>query len=225
MIKHIYVTGDSFSFGLELGGSDPPKSEWFIMTDYMRDNSYTGIIRNEWGVPGYSNSSSPGSSNDFIHRKVMFDVPELLTRYAPEELFVFISMTHPSRREFYSKKFGGYTTFISNHIPPKTPMANYILWQCYMAHFNDPYEGCNRYITQVLSIQAFLKSVGVQYLMTDSMSNGDKHDQQFSAMPNSITSRIDRLHYPNISAFNRYAASVGAAEGKYKHPLEDGHKA
>lgn len=224
MIKHIYVTGDSFSFGQELGGSDVPMKDWFVMTDYMRDNSYTGIIRNQWGVPGYTNTSKPGGSNDFIHRKIIFDIPELLTSISPQEIFVFISITHPSRREFYSRKFHDYTTYINNQPPPKTFIPEFIFWQCYTSHFDDPYEACNRYITQICSMQSFLKSIGVSYLMTDSMGNSADHVKQFAALPDYIKSKIDRLHYPELIPFNRYASEHGAPQGKYNHPLEDGHR-
>ncbi len=222
MIKHIYVTGDSFSFGQELGGPIS-KDKFYEFTPYMKENSYTGIIAKQWGVEGYTNTSFPGGSNDRIHRMIMTDLPLLFEQYDPTEVFVFISMSHAARREFYFKKYEKYSPFISNHEPPKENKPVHALWENYILNFDDPRECANRYITQLLSIQSFLKTIGCDYLITKSMGDDMEFNQRFEKLPDSVKKLIDRKHYPDIVPFNHYAGICKVPFGPEKHPLEEGH--
>lgn len=224
-IKHVYVTGDSFSFGQELGGSDVPVEDFYVFTPYMRKASYTGIIADAWGSEGYTNTSYNGGSNDRIHRMIINDIPKLLTEYKPEEIFVFISLTHASRREFYQDYSNEYSPFLSNHEPFKDNIPNHTLWKIYATYFDSVYEHAQRYMLQVLSIQAFLKSLGVGYLMTRSMHEGAKFDQAFDNLPQYQHKLIDRIAFPKMQAFNEYAGHKKVPFGKYRHPLEEGHVA
>ena len=135
-IKHVYVTGDSFSFGQELGGSDVDPEDFYIFTPYMRKTSYTGIITDKWGAEGYTNTSYNGGSNDRIHRMITNDIPRLLTEYKPDEIFVFISLTHASRREFFQESLKNYNPFLSNYEPPKANIPNHMLWKIYTSYFD-----------------------------------------------------------------------------------------
>lgn len=222
-IKHIYVTGDSFSFGQELGGSDVPVEDFYVFTPYMREASYTGIIANTWGVEGYTNTSYNGGSNDRIHRMIINDIPKLLTEYKPEEIFVFISMTHGSRREFFQESNNEYNPVLPNYEPPRANAANHMFWRIYTAHFDSAKEHAQRYMLQVLSIQAFLKSLGIGYIMTRSMHEGAKFDQAFDDLPSYLHNSIDRITFPKMLAFAEFSNINKVPIGKYHHPLEEGH--
>ncbi len=224
MIKHIYVTGDSFSFGQELGGSDVPMKDFFTFTPYMKEKSYTGLIAKEWGVKSYTNTSQPGGSNDRIHRVLTLDIPVILEQYNPDEVFVFISMTHASRREFYDRERRTYSPQISNFEPPKDNYPVHDLWECYTAYFDDPYEQARRHIAQTISIQSFLKVSGIDYLMTNSMNDSQDFINQHSALPPAVRNTVDRIHYP-VLPFNRFNGEMKLPFGKFQHPLEDGHEA
>jgi len=223
-IKHIFVTGDSFSFGQELGGAVEPPNDFYTFTPYMREKSYTGIITDAWGVNGYTNNSRPSSSNDRIIRTIITTIPILLETYKPEGLFVFISMSHASRREFYNSEDGTWFDMLSNY-SPYINSIEYHLWKPYTAYFNHVVETTKRYITQVLSIQSFLKSLGIDYLMTDSMVIDNTFTDEYNKIPLSIRSTVDRKHYPDIFPFNRYVSSLKLPFGKENHPLEEGHAA
>jgi hypothetical protein len=225
MIKAIYVTGDSFSFGQELGGSDISVEDFYIFTPYMRQYSYTGIIANNWKTEFYQNTSKPGGSNDRIHRKIMFDIPQLLQKYKSNEIFVFISITHAARREFFDSRMKKYSPYINNHEPPKENILNHSLWKCYTSGFDDSFENCQRYVMQVLSIQSFLNNLGVEFLITNSMNESEDFREQFNRLPAEMINLIDRKHYPSIMPFNAYAGTLKLPFGKHKHPLEDGHSA
>jgi len=224
MIKHIYVIGDSFSFGQELGGPID-KKDFFKFTPYMKEHSYTGIIVREWGVEGYTNTSCPGGSNDRIHRMIFTDLPTLFTHNRPEEVFVFISITHASRTEFFDKRLGKFSPFISNWAPPKENKAVYSLWENYILNFDDPKEQAMRYVSQILSIQSFLKNLGIDYLMTRSMGEDEIFKGHYNALPIEILSLIDKKHFPDIVPFNSFARILKLPFGPEQHPLEEGHRA
>ncbi len=191
----------------------------------MKENSYTGLIAKKWKVEGYTNTSYPGGSNDRIHRMIMTDLPKLFEQYSPDEVFIFISMSHASRREFYDRKLERYSPFICNHEPPKENKAVHILWENYILNFDDPKECADRYISQVLSIQSFLKNLGCDYLITRSMNDDWQFVNHYQALPAQVKVLIDKKHFPDITPFNNYAGTLKLPFGPEKHPLEEGHLA
>lgn len=222
--KHIYVTGDSFSFGQELCDHKHGPS-FFDITPQMRNMSYTGLIAKEWQVTEITNTSYPGGSNDRIFRMIISDLPVLFSKVKPEEIFVFISMTHASRREFFDKKLNKYSTFISNFAPPKENKAVYSLWENYVLNFDHHREQAERYVSQLLSIQAFLKGLGIDNLITRSMNDDVLFTNAYSSLPAEVLSLIDKKHFPDLLPFNNYCGRLGLPFGPDHHPLEDGHAA
>lgn len=221
--KVLYVIGDSFSFGQELGERDVSPGKFFVCTDYMKWNSYTGIIAKHWGIEEIHNVSFPGGSNDRIHRMISTNLPLLLKKYAPEEIFVFISLSHASRREFFDVNLQNYSPFISSHSPPKENKPVYSLWENYILNFDSPTEQADRHFTQIASIQSFLKNLEIDYLMTRSMNDSPEVNKKFDQLENTLINIIDRRHFPKIMPFNAYAGTLGVPFGPGKHPLEDGH--
>lgn len=224
-IEHLYVTGDSFSFGQELG--DPPTGKTFYdFTPYMRKTSYTGIIADTWGVLNYTNTSVPGGSNDHIHRRIMMDIPALLKTTSADKLFVMISLTHPARREFYYTGYNRWVPLIVNYSRTGEgcePLRK--LWKVYTAYFDSHEEHSQRYMSQVLSMQAFLKLHGIDYLMTESMVDRPSLDDKLMLLPVGVADLIDRKHYPKLQSFAQYNSYIGAPTAPGGHPLEIGHSA
>lgn len=223
-IKFIYVNGDSFSFGQELGGSDVDMDQFYTFTDYMRKHSYTGLLTDKWGVENYVNQSMPGGSNDRIFRCVMTELPKYLSMYDPSEIFVFISLTHASRREFFYNKYNKYSPFIVNFAPPVENTHLYTMWKNYILNFDNVREQADRYMSQVIAMQSFLKGLGINYIFTRSMNDDHEFKSTISNMDASITNLIDRKHFPDIDPFNVFAVQRGVEFGKYQHPLEAGHR-
>lgn len=223
-IKFIYVIGDSFSFGQELGGSDVPKGQFYVFTDYMRKYSYTGLLADKWGVTNYVNDSLPGGSNDRIVRHVMTELPKHFSLYNPNEIFVFISLTHAARREFFYNDYKKYIPFIVAHEPRKDSMPIYTLWENYVLNFDNPTEQADRYMSQILSMQSFFKSFGINYIFTRSMNDDHNFTAAFNNIDSSVSMLLDRKHFPRIDPFNVFVSTRNASFGKYHHPLEDGHR-
>lgn len=226
LIKMIYVAGDSFSFGQELGGSDVPPCDFYKLTDYMRDNSYTGIIAKNWGVDTVINKSLPGGSNDRIYRMITTDLPTYFGQYRPEEIFVFISLTHASRREFYEREHERWCALITNFCPDETDNKSYKeFWKLYSTYFDDPKEYTPRFIGQILGMQSFLKGLGIRYLMSDSMYHEKELWDIYRAMDPNVIHQIDTVRYHMEEPFNGFVGRRKLSFGKYHHPLEEGHLA
>lgn len=223
MIKAVYVVGDSFSFGQELG---PPPEDFFKITPYMIEHCYSGIIAKNWNVEYYLNKSLPSGSNDRIHRMIFTDLPLLFSKYRPDEIFVFISMTHASRREVFYNRYNIYFPLMTNHAPDKKDSELYDFWESYVLNFDNLEESVNRFFSQVLSIQSFLKNLGIDYLITQSMSQYQTNfAKRMEKFPTHMLNLIDRKHFPEIESFQQYNARLGLPIGESKHPLEEGHRA
>jgi len=227
LIKMIYVAGDSFSFGQELGGSDVPPRDFYKLTDYMRDNSYTGVIAKTWGVETVINKSLPGGSNDRAFRMITTDLPTYFGDYKPEEIYVFVSLTHASRREFYDNIYGCWNALIPNYSPdPKFSEKQHIeFWKLYAAYYDNPLESTTRFLSQLLSMQAFLKGLGIRYLFSDSMHHDEAFWEEYKKIHTKILYMIDTDRYYREEPFNSFVGRKKLPFGKYNHPLEEGHKA
>jgi len=227
IIKAIYVAGDSFSFGQELGGSDVEPKDFYNCTDYMRDNSYTGIIAKTWGVDTVINHSLPGGSNDRTFRMITTELPKLFGDFRPEEIYVFISLTHASRREFYHSMYKYWEALITNFSPdPKFADKSQLeFWKLYSTYYDDQKESVTRFLSQVLSMQSFLKGLGIRYLMSDSMHHDAEFWEEYKTIHTNVLYQIDTLRYYREEPFNSYAGRHKLPFGKFHHPLEAGHKA
>jgi len=225
LIKAIYTVGDSFSFGQELGGSDVEPKDFYTCTDYMRDNSYTGIIAKTWGVDTVINRSLPGGSNDRTFRMITTDLPTYFGDFKPEEIYVFISLTHASRREFYDNDLDCWNALITNYGPdPKYSKKQSIdFWKLYSAYFDNTKESTTRFLSQILSMQSFLKGLGIRYLMSDSMHHDEEFWNYYKTVHTNVVYMIDTDRYYRDEPFNSFVGRKGLPFGKYHHPLEEGH--
>ena len=227
LIKAIYTIGDSFSFGQELGGSDVEPKDFYKLTDYMRDNSYTGVIGKTWGVDTIINKSLPGGSNDRTVRMLTTDLPLYFDTYHSSEIFVFISLTHPGRREFYEQSSDRWCALIPNY-EPLDFLEDRIyrrFWKLYAGYFDSNIESLSRFVGQVVLMQSYLKSRGINYLMTDSMAYGPEFWETYRSMNAAITNQIDMVHYNTEEPFNWFCGRNKLPIGKHLHPLEEGHRA
>jgi hypothetical protein len=219
--KILYVNGDSFSFGQELIGDQPPET-FYNFTEYHRRHCYTGIIADRLNIPAYTNDSLPGGSNQRIYRTTLSAVTKLLTIYEPKDIFVQIGLTHNSRREFFYTTNQQYYPFIANHQPGDYECS--ILWKNITRMFSSVEDDHIYDQMMILGIQNFLRINKVPYLLTKSMGHQLIYDDEAAQVPAEMIEQryIDR--YYNRPAFSEYVFHhnncVKAPGG---HPLEDGH--
>jgi hypothetical protein len=192
MIKFLYANGDSYGFGAELGTANP-----HVFDDHRRKYCYSGIISDTLGIKDYQNNSSPGGSNERMYRCLVTDIPKLLTKYKPEEIFCTLSLSSASRREFCDDS-ENYMLFIP-HMQPAPPDGHVHmnkLWEILVKDFNHD-RGIYTYNFMItLGIQNFLRNLKIPYLITYSMLSAWEKDieniyispDQFSLLYN--TSRI-----------------------------------
>lgn len=223
MIKFLYANGDSYGFGAELGTADHG-----VFDDYRRKHCYSGVIADTLKIEGYQNNSGEGGSNERIYRYLVTDIPKLLTKYKPEEIFCIITLSTASRREFCDN-LGNYMLYLIHHIPapPDGLVHMNKLWEILTKDFNSD-SGIYTYNYMItLAIQNFLNNLKIPYLITYSMlAEFEKQIEKNYITPNqhALLNNTPR-HYRDVSFMefidkNKFPELIGPDN----HPLEGGHK-
>jgi hypothetical protein len=223
MIKCLYTSGDSYGFGAELG-----PAHYSVFDEYRRKHCYSGLISDTLKIEEYQNTSTPGGSNERVYRLLVTDIPKLLTKYKPEEIFCTLTLTSAIRREFCDN-YENYMIFLPHQQPAPKSMPEYAhmnnLWEILIKDFNND-KGIYTYNFMInLAIQNLLKQLKIPYLITYSMLSSWEQDienrnitpDQFSLLYN--TPRI----YRNDS-FMSFVVHKSLPVGPENHPLEEGHK-
>ena len=219
--KILYVNGDSFAFGQELVRDILPEN-FYTFTEYHRRFCYTGIIADRLGITSYMNESLPGGSNQRIYRTTLCAVTKLLNVYDPKDIFVQISLTHNSRREFYYSRHDNYYPYIANHEPNDIDCAS--LWKKISRTFSSIEDDHIYDQMMILGIQNFLRINKVPYLLTNSMGHQLIYEDEVTHVPVSLLEQRYVTRYYNRPAFSEYAFHHNnCKKAPGGHPLEDGH--
>lgn len=224
MIKCVYVNGDSFAFGQELGPENGFET-LFTFTEYRRKHCYSGIISDQLQALEYINNAWPGGSNERAYRCIITDVSKLLERYKPEELFVTVSLSSPLRREFWRLDQQVWLPYLAPHEPPKSDVLNHNFWETFTKNFNGDVGFYNFDLMMILGIQNFLINNKIPYLLTSSMNNVGEDTIRDNVISKNVLDQIYKPRYyinPSFMIFNNsiMKLKVGASH----HPLEAGHR-
>ena len=224
MIKFFYATGDSFVFGHELTETGPEEDDatLFNFTPYKRTHCYTGIMANSLKTEDYQNSACPGGSNERAYRMLINDLTCKLKTYKPEEIFVNISVTMVTRREFCFNSKGDYYIHMQSWEPPKDCNPHHhALWKTLVKDFHYDHGDFMFDIMILLGMQNFLKNNKIPYLITSSM--GVEHYKQEQIISVDLLNQIYRKRYYVYPSFFKFASDNGHKIGPGMHPLEEGH--
>lgn len=222
MIKLFYISGDSFAFGQELGPED--KFSLYNFTPYKRKHCYSGIMADDLEIEDYQNSGCPGGSNERAYRCLVSDITVKLKKYKPEEIFVNISLTHASRREFCLTPTGHYYPHLTTWKPINGSYPETIdLWEILTRHFNHDYGHYMFDFLMVLGMQNFLKIHRIPYLFTSSMGNSHEYLIQKQYITPQFEDQLDKRRYMISPSFSSYCQSLKCKFGPGAHPLEEGH--
>jgi hypothetical protein len=225
MIKFFYATGDSFVFGDELGDKETPSAtEFFMFTPYKRKHCYTGVMTDKLGIADYQNTGCPGGSNERAYRMLITDIPEKLKIYKPEEMFVTVSLTHATRREFCFTDDGAYYIHLNAWEPPKDVNPHHHrLWEVLVKDFDYNYGHFMFDTMLIIAMQNFLVANKIPYLFTSSMGNYVEDQLRQEIVPLSITDQIRKNRFYTNPSFINFAREIGVTIGPRLHPLEEGH--
>jgi len=225
-IRYLYVTGDSYAFGQGLIGHD--LNDFYNFNNVLRKTCYSGIIADTWKIPAYWNTAKPGCSNDRLLRKIMFDVPKILNFVKPSELFVNISYTHSARTEFYSTELEEYYPLIPNYNPKSQHFKSHNeLWKTYVTYFDDVKEHVDRHFINLVSMQKFLDSLGVRYLITKSMT---EHHTFYTELKNGtgrehLAKQVNKRTFPDdLDPCSLFIQKNNLKFTPCLHPDEEGHR-
>lgn len=231
MIKFFYVTGDSFAFGDELSesGAKPTAQTLYIFDEYKRRNCYTGLICDRLNISNYKNTACPGGSNERAYRMLTKDIPEALKLYKPEEIFVNISLTQDTRREFCMSNIqrpfdmgDDYYIHLSGFEPPRVN-DNYRLWEVLTKYFDHPRGNVTFDIMMVLGIQNFLRYNKIPYLLTSSMGNYYEYSVEKEYISQSLVNQFCPKRCLRTPSFMRFVKDRNYPIATGLHPLEEGH--
>lgn len=227
MIKLVYTTGDSFAFGQELGAVDAQAGALFEFTSHMRKHCYTGIIADKIGAIEYINSACPGGSNERAYRMLINDLSKKIKVYKPEEIFVFLSLTHATRREFCFSDRGDYYIHINAWEPPSDPtspnLKHHRLWEVLVKDFDYDYGHFMYDMMIILAIQNFLRSNKIPYLLTSSMGSHTEEKIQKMYISDHLFEQVHSLRCLLQPSFIKFARTNNFPIGPSLHPLEEGH--
>lgn len=222
----MYVTGDSFSFGQGLMGHN--LQDFYNFTEALRRTSYSGILADKLQIQEYKNTSMPGCSNDRLLRKVLIDVPEILTKVRPDELFINVSLTHAARTEFYSTEAKRYIPMIPNFNPGRNRWKSQLdMWKIYVGYFDDVKEHVDRWLINLISMQKFLDSLGVKYLITRSMPEHHTFHTELEKeiYRHPLRNLINKKTFPDeLEPFNQFIFRNNLKFTKCLHADEEGHR-
>lgn len=220
-ITHVYATGDSFGFGQGLKGHDV--NDFYKFTPELRKTVFSALIADKLGAD-YTNTAMPGCSNDRLIRKIMTDIPVLLETVPAENIFVIVNITHAARREFYCNETKSYLPYINN-APPNDIVRSYRdMWKTYTLHFDNVIENVDRYLMQIVSMQLFLKSLGVKYILTRSMYETSSFQKVYAQKTSGLATLINHTTFPtDLRPFNDWVQVNGYKITPCKHADEAGH--
>ena len=218
--------GDSFVWGQELHENGPEfdtASDLYLFSPYRRKHCYTGIMSDQLEIASYQNSGRPGGSNERCYRMLINDLSEALLIYKPEEIFVNVSLSHATRREFC---FGNDTQSYYAHMihePLNKNTKNYQLWELLITDFNYDYGIFMFNIMMVLGIQNFLRINKIPYLITSSMKSEILN--QKSIISSQLLDQIVKNRYLINPSFMEFTKQNQYKSGPGGHPLEGAHMA
>jgi hypothetical protein len=221
MIKFLYASGDSYGFGAELG-----TAHHSVFDDYRRKHCYSGIITDKLKIEEYENKSKQGGSNERVYRRLVTDLPQLLTKYKPEEIFCTLTLSSAIRRE-YCDNHGNYMLFLPHQQPavPGTYEHMNKLWDLLIKDFNNDNAIYTYNYMITLGIQNLLKRLRIPHLITYSMlSSWEKDIEDTYINPEQKSLLYDTPRIYREESFMGYVVKKSLSVGPDKHPLEEGHQ-
>ncbi len=223
----IYTNGCSWTYGSELIDPDlPTVIDHFDdrHNQYRINHQWPTHLAQSWGVPVYDGSEA-GGCNDRIVRTTFKDVNELLMQ--GRRPFVVIAWTQLHRFELPHGGAGEhYRQFVSPN-DSDLPRAAKEIW----AQWSGDRSDVVRWLVNLISVDAFLKAVGVDYIGTTVFNKTYRtyeavtEDNNLSPYTEYLKTQMalsrHLLHY-SLEGYLRQQAHVEYGPGG--HPLMHGHQ-
>ncbi len=230
----IYVGGDSYTYGIELG--DPLKSRYSFL---MQKKLKMSVVNDSWG----------GASNDRIARKFL----EFMNGNKVKPDLVFIMWAPVTRSEQYApeenmwEEQDGFRQVRSPDIflPAKVkPTKKQIHWRQSLAQLSatqkwwlnifDPKGAIDSYIRNIMIIQTVCRAGNIPFIMTNcnsSMTFNQLNDFIYRnrRVENYTQRRVNLIDSSNWLFDKTWSFAEWAKDNKYPigpqfHPLEEAHR-
>jgi hypothetical protein len=225
MINCLYTNGDSWVHGSELiDPTRPDEKNHFhaVHEEYRKQYHWPNVVAQKLGVE-YVDNSSPGSSNDRILRTSIYDISELLRQGKKPAAVIAWSQLH--RFELPEGNSGLWRSFASPG-DSDLPLVAKEVW----SKWSGDYPEVMRWVTQLICLHSFCRSVGVPVLGLTVFSKsyrllddqlGIKEFLAYKDPLHNICNITDQLYQFSLESMLRQHNNVSYGPGG--HPLAQGH--
>lgn len=218
--KMLIANGCSMTYGLELFDDD----NGACRDDGMRlANAWPSVLAEILGIETSINLAVNSGSNDRILRTTISSVSDCLISYEPQDILVVIGWSGSNRREFYVD--GEWRQVVPYHEQENTKLNELV--EVYRKVALDEVECSVRLLTEIVSMQSFLRDLGIQYVFFDSISPIREQIAIAGKIATLYTKLIKQDCYLNYSSMNGCMADVLRTDGNYwlrRHPSSVGHR-
>lgn len=199
-MRILYVTGDSFTFGVGLPGHNPYTRE--IEIDKYR---YSAVLAKLLNVDRVINTGRPSGSNQRIVRKLYDDLPMLANIHGSENVFVAVGFTTPARFEVYDAKRRQYIPLRYGHAPLNGFER---LWQIYSTTVYDRENLAAQFMRDVCSVECLLSTLNIHNsaLFRTTMPNTPELEQCLQTAVCVTPAYVELLNFP---VFSQWAVERG----------------
>lgn len=238
----LYAGGCSMTFGSEIMGPDDNlvEADPVLNAERIR-KAWPGVLADMLGCDGHHNAGVGGASNEMILRTTMMWIMQewLEKGRNPDDLFVVINWSQPTRWEFYHD--GKFDAIFAHHEPfENRPRKLRRLW----ARFRE--EGCGdyhmswrKYLMQIIQLQSFLHNRGIKYAMAHGLMSPKRVLIENLHPDNGMEVVVDFLRTISVVDKKRFYRFLDPDSGMCQvlyqhgitgdrlapkgHPYEDGH--
>ena len=199
----LYANGCSMTFGHDLGPCNDPICNTRAWPAHLGKRMDATVI----------NDAVLGGSNDRIVRRTTHYVANYLASgRSANDLRVVIGWTLPIRREFHDTNSGRWYNFIPNDDKSAGSLTSH-----YCPDFCSTEEASGRYYAQMLTMQGFLKNLGILYAFFTALEYPDE------AKPAPLVGLINDRFFLRNTSFHKWSHDLKYEFGPDGHPLEPAH--
>lgn len=223
----VYVNGCSWTHGSELLDPASTVEDHFdpVHDQYRRRHFWPQLIANRFNAGEVVDGSTPGGSNDRILRTTIRDVMHLVSQ--GRRPFVVIAWSQLHRFELCDGNNDGLWRCFVNPNDTNNPAVATETWGSWSSDRTD----VERWLTCMISLDTFLKTVAVPYISTTAFSQTyrlyERHtgDLYFEPYLNYLKTQLELpRHMLHTSLETHLRQFPNVRYGRGGHPLERGHE-
>lgn len=220
-----YANGCSMTYGSELCGEETYVLEQHLSPSqnaHRKHHAWPGVLGRMLGAEATVNNGFGGASNDRIHRTVISDIVAL--KLGPQD-FVSIGWTETERFEYMSPAHWVQQTV---NVRPSWYAEKQFVDDWARLMLSDVNKVWERFLTQVLTVQAMLRERSIPYVMFNALPAITIDN--YPPIPTSCKHLLNAIDLTKwVTPIDRmpecmFCQIKHLPQGPSLHPLEEGHQ-